>query len=103
MDPLAKGTKSIKDCHENESDRSETLYEITGCPCLLLDRSTEVRNIMCGKCGAVERALCGGPNGGLFCLCTSSYSVGTGGSAFRHETRKLPLCFTRKTAIMCYT
>jgi hypothetical protein len=23
---------------------------------------------MCGKCGAVERALCGGCNGGLYCL-----------------------------------
>jgi len=41
---------------------------IAGRQLLLLDRGTEARNIMCGKCGAVERALCGGYNGGLCCI-----------------------------------
>jgi len=41
---------------------------------------------------------------------TDSYSVGTGGAAVQHETRKLPNglhvqlapCFRRKTATLCY-
>ena len=98
MDQLAKGTKSIKFCHENavfESHRSETLYEIAGRPWLLRDRVAEVRNIMCRKCRAFERASCGVCHGGLCCSCTASYPVRTGGSAVRHDTRK--------TATMRYT
>jgi hypothetical protein len=71
LDPLANGTKFITVCHESavyQSDRCQTLYEIAGGQWLLLDRGTAVRNVMCGKCGAVERALCGGCNGGLSCL-----------------------------------
>jgi hypothetical protein len=69
LDPLAKGIKSINICHESavcESDRCEILYEIAGGPWLLLERGTEGRNVTCGKCGAVDRALCGGLYGEFF-------------------------------------
>ena len=58
---------------------------------------------MCGKCGVVDCALCGGRNGGLYCLCTANYTVGTGGSAVRHQTRKTAPCVTHKIASLCYT
>jgi hypothetical protein len=37
-------------------------------PWLLLDRGTMVRNITCGKFGAIERDLYGGRNGGFCCI-----------------------------------
>ena len=97
LDPLAKGTKSVTVCHDSKS-----INQIAVKHCAVLQAvsgycwtGTEGGNVKCGKCGAVERALCGGCNGGLSCICTASYSVGTGGSAVRHETRK--------TATLCYT
>jgi hypothetical protein len=36
--------------------------------CLIYAAVVAVRNIMCVKCGAIERALCGGCHGGLYCI-----------------------------------
>jgi len=61
-------------------------------------------------CGVVERALCGGCNGGLYCLCTASYTVVTRRSAVRHQKIKLPPVLhvklqpvIRKTATLYHT
>ena len=70
MDPLAEGTKSITVCHENKS-----INQIAAKHCTVLQAvsgycwtGTEGGNVMCGKCGAVERDLSGGCNDGLSCL-----------------------------------
>ena len=97
MDPLAKGTKSITVCHKSavyQSDRCETLYGIAGGPWLLLDRGTEGRNVMCGKCEAVERAYVEEVMADYLAYAQLRIQLGK-----KHVN--LPPCVTRKTAKLC--
>jgi len=70
MDPLAKGTKSITVCHKSKSINQTAVKHCSVLQAVSIYcwTGTEGRNVMCGKCEAVEPALCGGCNSGLSCI-----------------------------------